>query len=181
MLGHSTDVNILTWLISQTPHPTTTHKTTNNTPSINLITNTYHRPNRIPPNNPISTHPSPDPPQLITWQPLHSHKDCIYTDGSLKTGKPRLGAAVIQSPTPVTAYIDASVQDETHTIMRAKLAATHVALDKYKYDPLICIFRDSQTSLHAIQHEPQRLSHTNYHRHKPLTTAIVSTLQYNIK
>ena len=58
----------------------------------------------------------------------------IYTDGSLKKGKPRMGASVIHSPADTTTYIDASGQDKTHTIMRAELVAIHVAMDKYKND-----------------------------------------------
>ncbi len=37
---------------------------------------------------------------------------------------------------------------------------------------------DSQTSLHTIQHQLQRLSHTSYHHHEPLIAAIVSTRHY---
>ncbi len=62
--------------------------------------------------------------------------------------------------------------------MRAQLAAIYVALDKYKHDQWIGIFADSQTSLHAIQNELQRQSHTTYHHHKPLAIAIVDYLLY---
>ncbi len=62
--------------------------------------------------------------------------------------------------------------------MRAELAAIYVALDKYKYDQCLGIFTDSQTSLHAIQNELQLPSHTTYHHHKPLITAIVDSLLY---
>ena len=62
--------------------------------------------------------------------------------------------------------------------MRAELAAIYVALDKYKHDPWIGIFTDSQTSLQAIQNELQRPSHTKYHHHKPLIKAIVDILLY---
>ncbi len=89
-----------------------------------------------------------------------------------------LGAAVIHSLTNTTIYIDASGQKETHTIMRAELAAIFVALDIYKDDQWLGIFTDSQTGLHAIQNDIQRPSHTEYHHHKPLITAIVTLLQY---
>jgi hypothetical protein len=65
--------------------------------------------------------------------------------------------------------------------MRAELAAIYVALDKYKHDLWLGIFTDSQTSLHAIQNELQRPSHTNYHHHKPLISAIVDILLYRAK
>jgi hypothetical protein len=53
-----------------------------------------------------------------------------YTDGSLKTEKPRLGASIINSPSATTTYIDASGLEETHTITKAELVAIYVALDK---------------------------------------------------
>ena len=65
--------------------------------------------------------------------------------------------------------------------MRAELVAIQVALNTYKYDPWIGIFTDSQTSLHAIQNELHRPSHTAHYHHKPLITAIVNSLQYMIR
>ncbi len=62
--------------------------------------------------------------------------------------------------------------------MRAELVAIQVALDKYKNDQWVGIFTESQTSLHAIQHQLQRPSHTAYHHHKPLIAAIVNTIHY---
>jgi hypothetical protein len=62
--------------------------------------------------------------------------------------------------------------------MRAELIAIHVAFDKYRHDPWIGLFTDFKTSLDAIQHELQRLSHTKYHNYKPLLADIVNTLQY---
>ncbi len=57
-------------------------------------------------------------------------------------------------------YIDTSGQDETNTIMRAELAAIHVALDNNKDDTRIGIVKNSQTSLQAKQNLLQRLPHT---------------------
>jgi len=116
--------------------------------------------------------PNPTPPHPTIWQPRHNPTEWIYTDGSLKTGKPQLGASIIQSPTFITTYIDASGQYETHTITRAELVAIYVALDKYEKDNWIGIFTNLQTSLHAIQNQLQRSSHTTYHHHNPLQTAI---------
>ena len=91
-----------------------------------------------------------------------------------KKGQPGLGAALKHSPTSTTTYIDASGQDETHTIMRVELAAIHVVLSTYNEDPRIGIFTNSQTSLHDIQHELQRPSHKTYHFRKPLIATIVT-------
>ena len=170
----------MAWLIKQIQIGNTTHETPNEPLPTNIATSTdrHHKP--PPTNNPIIPQTTPPPPQPIPWQPLHKPNDWIYTDGSLKKGQPRIGAAVIHSPTNTTTYIDASGQDETHTIMRAELVAIQVALSIYKDDPWIGIFTDSQTSLHAIQNELQRPSNTSYHQHKPLITAIVDLLQYRI-
>ena len=111
--------------------------------------------------------PSPSNP-LAT--PKNNPEEWTFTDGSHKDGNPRQGASIIHSPTNTTTYIDASGEEETHTIMRAELGAIHVALDKYKHDPWLGIFTDSQTSLHAIQNELQRPSHTKYHHHKESQT-----------
>jgi ribonuclease HI len=180
IIGQSTDANIMAWLIKQIQKGNTTQYKPNEPLPTNIakITNRDHKP--PPSDNPIIPQTTPPPPQPIRWQPLHKPKDWIYTDGSLKKGQPRLGAAVIHSPTNTTTYIDASGQDETHTIMRAELVAIQVALSLYKDDPWIGIFTDSQTSLHAIQNELQRPSNTTYHHHKPLIIAIVNLLQYRI-
>ncbi len=62
--------------------------------------------------------------------------------------------------------------------MKAVFAAIYVALYKFKQDQWLGIFTDSQTSLHALQNELQRPSHTTYHHHKSLITAIVDSLLY---
>ena len=62
-------------------------------------------------------------------------------------GKPRLGASVINLKTQTTTYIDASGNEETHTIMRAELVAIYVALDMHKDDAWVGIFTDSSASL----------------------------------
>ena len=84
--------------------------------------------------------PSPTPPHPTIWKPLHNPSEWIYISGSLKTGRPRLGASVIHSATYTTSYIDASGLKETHTIMRAEFVAIYVALEKYKNDKWIGIF-----------------------------------------
>jgi len=76
--------------------------------------------------------PNSTPPHPTRWQPLFNPSEWIYTDGSLKKEKPRLGASAIHSPTSTTTYIDAPGLDETHTITRAELVAIYVALEKKK-------------------------------------------------
>ena len=166
----------IAWLIEQTHHTNTAHKTTNDLQSTNISTNFANCPNLSPPDKPFQSQANPISPQPIAWQPQHSPDDCIYTAGSLKRGQPRLGAAVIHSLTSTTSYIDASGLDETRTIMRAELAAIRAVLNTYKDEPCICILTCSQTSLHANQNELQRPSHTTYHHHKPFIAAIVTTL-----
>jgi ribonuclease HI len=176
ILGQTPDLNILTWLITQATHTTQLRKPSPQ----NTLTQPSTTENNLPtlPRHYNTTHPqiNTTPPQPIPWQPLHNPEKWTYTDGSYKEGKPRLGASVIHSPTNTTTYIDASGQEETHTIMRAELAAIHVALNVHKHDPWLGIFTDSKTSLHAIQNELQRPSHTTYHHHKPLIAAIVDSL-----
>jgi ribonuclease HI len=121
--------------------------------------------------------PNPTPPYPTIWRPFHSPTEWIYTDGSLKTGKSRLGASVIHSLTSTTAYIDTSGQDETHTNMRAELVAIYVALEKQN-DKWIGSFTDSQRNLHVIQTQMQWPSHTAYHHHKQLLAAIVNIIWY---
>ena len=122
--------------------------------------------------------PTPTPLHRKIWKPLHNPSEWIYRDGSLKTGKPRLGASVIHSPTSITTYIDVSGLEEAHTIMRVELVGIYVALDRYNNDKWIGIFTYSQTSLHAIQNQLQRPSHTAYHHHKPLLVAIINLIRY---
>ncbi len=174
ILGQTSDINILTWLITQATFTTQSLHTTLTQHSI-IDHNLPFLPCY---NNKTNTQPNPLPPQPTIWQPLYNSEEWTYTDGSHKDGKPRQGASVIHFPTNTTTYIDAYGQDELHTIMRAELVAIHVALDKYKNDPWLGIFTDSQTSLHAIQNELQRPSHTKYHHHKPLITSILDTLLY---
>jgi ribonuclease HI len=149
-----------------TPQNTLTHPSTT---KINLPTLARHY-------NTTHTQINTTPPKPIPWQPLHNPEKWTCTDGSYKESKPRLGASVIHSPTNTTTYIDASGQEETHTIMRAEQAAIHVALNVHKHEPWLGIFTDSKTSLHAIKNELQRPSHTTYHHHKPLIAAIVDFL-----
>jgi hypothetical protein len=77
----------------------------------------------------ITLAPTPTPSHPTTWKPLHNPSEWIYTDGSLKIGKPRVGASGIHSPTYTITYIDAPGLKETRTITRAELVAIYVSLD----------------------------------------------------
>ena len=120
ILGHTKYFNMLSWLIREsTQHPKKDKSTTNIplTPPPTILKDLQIF-------RPTQNHtPDPDrsPPQPSLWHPLHNPNEWIYTDGSLKTGKLRIGASVIHSPTATTTYIDASGQDETHAIRRAEL------------------------------------------------------------
>ena len=177
LLGQTSDSNIFSWLLKQVLAYTQNNNETNNDIQTQLPT-ISSPPAFSQPSSNLIVAPNPILPYPTKWKPLHNPSEWIYTDGSLKAGKPRLGASVIHSPTSTTTYIDASGQDETHTIMRAELVAIYVALDKYKDDKWLGIFTDSQTSLHAIQNQLQRPSHSAYHHHKPLLTAIVTLIRY---
>jgi hypothetical protein len=142
ILGHTTDVDILSWLIREsTLHPKEGISTTNThlTPQATIAKDLQI----LRPTQKQTPDLDRSPPQPILWHPLHNPTEWIYTDGSLKTGEPRIGASVIHSPTATTTYIDASGQDESHTIIRAEIVAIHVALDNYKNDNWIGIFTDS--------------------------------------
>ncbi len=177
ILGHTTDVNILSWLIKQSTQRTNDYHSSPNTPPTPPSTITKALLILRPTHN-KTLDPKPSPPQPKRWHPLHNPEAWIYTDGFLKKIKPRLGAAIIHSPASTTTYIDASGQDNTHSIMRAELVAIQITQDKYKNDKCMGNFTDSQTSLQAIQRQLQWTSHASYHHHKPLKAAIVSTLQH---
>jgi hypothetical protein len=108
------------------------------------------------------------PRQPISWQPLHNSNEWIYTDGSLKKGQPRIGAAVIHSPITTTAYIDASGQGETRTIMRAELAAIQVALNTCKMTHGLA---SSQT--HKLASTPSRINSNDPHTQPTTTTNLL--------
>jgi ribonuclease HI len=178
ILGQAPDINILTWLLTQAVLTTQTHKPAPHAALTQPPTIESSLPTLLGPDNTTYTPLNPTPPQPIPWQPLHNPEAWTFTDGSYKDENPRQGASVIHSPTNTTTYIDASGQEETQTIMRAKLVAIYFALNKYKHSQLLGIFTESQTSLHAIQNELQRPSRTAYHHHKPLITAIIDSLLY---
>jgi hypothetical protein len=131
ILRQSINANILTWLIKQV-QLNETHETIIDPQSTNISTNADNCTNLLFPNNPTPIQTNPNLLRPTIWQPLYNPNEWIYTDGSLKKGQSRLGAAVIHSPTSTTTYIDASNQDEAHIIIRAELTAIHVAFNTYK-------------------------------------------------
>ncbi len=141
-MGHTTDVNVLSWLIKQSTQRTNIYHSSTNTlptppPTIAkalLILRPTH-------NQTLDPKPSPSQPKV--WHPLHNPEALIYTDGSLNKDKPRLGAAIIHSSKSTTTYIHASGHVESDTIMSAKLVVIHVAMKRYENDKWIGIFTDS--------------------------------------
>ena len=122
LLGQIFDVNIIFWLLKQSLLHTQNQNLIHMIPHTQVQTIAIGLPLLRQIHN-LTLAPTSTPPHPTIWKPLHNPSEWIYRDGSLKTGKPRLGASVIHSPTSTTTYIDASGLEETHTIMRAELVA----------------------------------------------------------
>jgi len=119
--------------------------------------------------------PSPYP-----WEPMFLPEQWVYTDGSDITGHPRLGAAVVHIPTNTTIYIDGTRTEETRTIMRAELVASHMALSAFSTHDWIGIFAYSLSSLKAIRHHhtnPGTMSAKHYHHNRLLLDSITDLLE----
>ncbi len=104
ILGKTTDVNLISWLPKQSLLHTQSNTPINIIPSIQLPKVTTNNPllkrNYSPPQTLNLSSPQP-----TMWQPLFNSSEWIYTDGSLKTGKPRQGASGIHSPTHIHHHI----------------------------------------------------------------------------
>jgi hypothetical protein len=155
ILGQAPDINILTLLLTQAaltaqPPAPPPHITLTQPPTIELSFPIL--PN---PKDTSYTQTNPAPPKPIPWRLPHYPETGTYTENSHKEGTPRQGATVIYSPANTPTYNNTNDEYETTTINRAGLAATNIALDKYQHEPWLDMFTDSQTSLHAIQHEFQ--------------------------
>jgi hypothetical protein len=109
------------------------------------------------------------PPSPTPWHPRFSPKKWVYTDGSDIKGHPRLGAAIVHTPTRTTFYIDAAGSEETRTIMRAELVAIHTALTMFEDHSWLGVFTDSLSGLQAIRLHYYRPDLTiaphHYHHH----------------
>jgi hypothetical protein len=70
-------------------------------------------------------------PTPFPWEPIFLLEQWAYTDGSVITGHPRLGAAVVPISSNITIYLDVAGAKETRIIMRAELVAIHTALTTF--------------------------------------------------
>jgi ribonuclease HI len=111
------------------------------------------------PNNPPHIRP-----YRATWNP----KEYIYTDGSLVTGNPTLGASIVNPRTQTTTHIDIKSQPERHTINRAELAAITLALEANKNDHTLSILTDSAFIITTIRKYAVDPLCYNHHPHKEL-------------
>jgi len=87
---------------------------------------------------------------------------------------------VVHIPINTSIYIDAAGTEETRTIMRAELAAIHMALSIFSTHDWICIFTDSLSSLQAIRHHhtnPGTTSAKHYYHHSLLLESITDLLE----
>jgi ribonuclease HI len=103
-------------------------------------------------------------PFRATWNP----NSFIYTDGSPKTGNPKLRASIVNPQTQITTHIEIKSQPERYTINTAELAAIAVALDLHKDATQIQILTDSTFSINTLRYyaiDPLRYVH---HPHKDL-------------
>ena len=76
---------------------------------------------------PMKTTPN-QPPHIRPFYAAWNPKEYIYTDGSLVTGNPILGASIVNPKTQTTTHIEIKSQPERHTINRAELAVITLAL-----------------------------------------------------
>ena len=86
-------------------------------------------------------------PYRAAWNP----KEYIYTDGSLVTGNPTLGASIVNPSTQATTHIEIKSQPERHSINRAEIAAIILALEANKHDHTLSILTDSAFSINTIR------------------------------
>jgi ribonuclease HI len=97
---------------------------------------------KISPNNPPNIRP-----YRAAWNP----KEYIYTEGSLVTGNPVMGATIVNPRTQTTTHIEKKSQLQRHTINRAELAAITLALEANKNDHTLSILTDSAFSINTIR------------------------------
>jgi ribonuclease HI len=94
---------------------------------------------------------APPLPQIRAYYAAWNPTDFIYTDGSLVTGNPTLGASIINPKIHTTIHIEINSQPEQHTINRAELAAITIALDANKLDQTLSIIIDSAFGINTIR------------------------------
>jgi ribonuclease HI len=103
-------------------------------------------------------------PYRAAWNP----KEYIYTDGSLVTCNPILGASIINLSTKITTHIEIKSHPKRHTINRAELAAITLALKANKHDHTLSILTDIAFIINTIRKYDIDLLNFNHHPHKEL-------------
>ena len=69
------------------------------------------------------------PPQIRPYRAAWDPKAYVYTDGSLVTGNPTLGASIVNPNTQTTTHIEVKSQPKRHTINRAIEPPSHRATE----------------------------------------------------
>jgi len=86
-----------------------------------------------------------------------------YTDGSLVTGNPILGASIVNPSTQTTTHIEIKSQPGRHTINRAELA-----LEASKQENALLILTNSTFNINTIRKYAIDPLSFSYHPHKEL-------------
>ena len=108
------------------------------------------------------------PPHIRPYHAAWNPAEYIYTDGSLVTGNPTLGASIVNPRTQTTRHIEIKPQPERHTINRAELAAIALALEANKNDHILSILTDNAFSINTIHKYAIDPLCFNHHPHKEL-------------
>jgi ribonuclease HI len=119
------------------------------------------------PSIPSRTYPI-DPPHIRPYHAAWNPKDFIYTDGSLITCNPTLGASIVNPKTHTTTHIEIKSQPERQTINRAELAAITMALEANQLNHNLSIFTDSAFGINTIRRYAIDLLSFIHHPHKHL-------------
>ena len=92
-----------------------------------------------------------EPPRIYPYHAAWNPTDFIYTDGSLVTGNPIMGASIINPRTHTTTHIEIKSHLERHTINRSELAAITIALEANKHEHALSILNDSVFNINTIR------------------------------
>ena len=131
------------------------------------------------------TEPAAPPP--LTHTPLHirphfplwNKAEFVYTDGSVITGQPTIGAGVVFPGVQEDRVIRIAVISDTerHTINRAELVAIIVALREAQDMPSIQILTDSLFCVHSLRNYIAGPSRYNDHLHRHLIEAATELIR----
>jgi ribonuclease HI len=109
-----------------------------------------------------------EPLQVRPYHGAWNPTNFIYTDGSLVTCNPILGASIVNPKTHSITHIEIKSQPERHTINQAELAAITQALETNKHENSLSILTDSAFNIKTIRRyaiDPLSFTH---HPHKHL-------------